>query len=493
MVLIWLIVAYNSLSTSIEGGEPEGWSEDIRLTFNDARSLLPAIAVEGDNVHVVYLDNESGGKYDLFLWYVRSFDGGITWSSPTCLVGGTPTRVYAPKIALHGDNVHVIWSQFDKKIHYMRSLDNGNTWDPEIIISQNAYQKTINWDIGVCGDNLHVIFSDINYKLTYTQSKDNGMTWSSPKILISTYSKVVRAAIAVNGSNVHITWEDGVRAGTFKPDIFYIKSEDNGLTWKPDINITGTLNNTNYRPDIAVHNDGIYVVYGHQYTNSRQVFLSLSQDNGKTWVRNIKISNSSGYIQWPGVAAEGEGVFVVWMDPESIHSKIHLRSSNDCGKTWGNITWLVNGSIYSTQPHIAVNENTIHTVWVYFLDGNYEVYYKRYLGFLDTTIDIDPDTLNLKSKGRWITAYIEIGNGRNPNDINISTILLENTVPAENHPTEIGDHDNDGIPDLMVKFDRSDVEDMLPPSKSRTLTVTGSLITGESFEGEDIIRVIQPP
>jgi len=493
VVLIWFILAYNSLSTSIEGEEPEGWSEEIRLTFNDSRSLLPAIAVEGDNVHVVYLDNESGGKYDLFLWYVRSVDGGITWGSPTCLVGSPPTRVYAPKIAVNGDNIHVIWCQFDKKIHYMRSLDNGNTWDPEIIISQNVYHNTINWDIGVCGDNLHVIFSDINYKLTYTQSKDNGMTWSNPQILIPTTCKVVRTTIAVNGSNVHIAWEDNERAGKFVSDIFYIKSEDNGLTWMPDINITGTINNTNYRPDIAVHNESIYVVYGHQYTNSRQVFLSLSQDNGKTWIRNSNISSSSGYIQWPAVAVEGEGVFVVWMDPESIHSMIHFRSSNNCGKTWGNITWLVNGSIYSTQPHIAVNENTIHTVWIYLLDGNYEVYYKRYLGFLNTTIDIDPDTLNLKSKGRWITVYIEIDKGYNLKDIDISTILLENSIPAENHPTEIGDYDNDGIPDLMVKFDRSEVEDILGPSDAVTLKITGSLTNGESFEGQDSIRVINKP
>jgi hypothetical protein len=33
--------------------------------------------------------------------------------------------------------------------------------------------------------------------------------------------------------------------------------------------------------------------------------------------------------------------------------------------------------------------------------------------------------------------------------------MLEGTIPAEDHPTEIGDYDDDGITDLMIKFDRA--------------------------------------
>jgi hypothetical protein len=40
------------------------------------------------------------------------------------------------------------------------------------------------------------------------------------------------------------------------------------------------------------------------------------------------------------------------------------------------------------------------------------------------SIDIKPDTLNLKSKGNWITAYIELPEGSNVGDIDCSTIRL---------------------------------------------------------------------
>jgi hypothetical protein len=103
---------------------------------------------------------------------------------------------------------------------------------------------------------------------------------------------------------------------------------------------------------------------------------------------------------------------------------------------------------------------------------------------LIATIDIDPNTLNLKSKGRWITCYITLNEPYDPSSIDISTILLEDTIPAE-----WGDIQGDR---LMVKFDRSDVQALLPVG-TYNLKVTGEFTDGTSFEGySDEIRVIDP-
>jgi hypothetical protein len=91
---------------------------------------------------------------------------------------------------------------------------------------------------------------------------------------------------------------------------------------------------------------------------------------------------------------------------------------------------------------------------------------------IDAIIDIDPDTLNLGSKGRWITCYISLPDDYDVNDIDINTILLEDTIPAE-----WGDIQNDT---LMVKFDRSEVEDMLFPG-TYNLMVCGELVDGTVF------------
>lgn len=108
---------------------------------------------------------------------------------------------------------------------------------------------------------------------------------------------------------------------------------------------------------------------------------------------------------------------------------------------------------------------------------------------ISATIDFDPDTLNKKSNGTWVVAYIELPSGYKPADIDISSVRLEGTIPAELHPSAIGDHDKDGIPDLMVKFKRSDVINLLSNGERVTVHVGGNLGT-TTFEGIDIIKVM---
>ena len=122
----------------------------------------------------------------------------------------------------------------------------------------------------------------------------------------------------------------------------------------------------------------------------------------------------------------------------------------------------------------------------------------------ETTIDFDPDTLNLKSKGEWVTAYIEFPEGYDVADINVSSILLNTTVPVDpNAPTAIGDYDGDGVPDLMVKFDRAEVINYITANVNMTelyekgfmtitLTINGYLNDGTPFQGSTTIKIIAP-
>ena len=101
------------------------------------------------------------------------------------------------------------------------------------------------------------------------------------------------------------------------------------------------------------------------------------------------------------------------------------------------------------------------------------------------SVDIDPDTLNLKSRGRWITCYIELPEGYNIVNIDISTVTLSY---GEGEVTAEWGNVQDGV--LMVKFDRSEVADMLSPGNAVELTVRGQLTDLTPFEGSDTIRVI---
>jgi hypothetical protein len=107
-------------------------------------------------------------------------------------------------------------------------------------------------------------------------------------------------------------------------------------------------------------------------------------------------------------------------------------------------------------------------------------------------VDLDPNTLNLGSNGQWVTGYIELPAGRDPADVKIETVQLDSTVFADAEHHCVDDYDADGTADLMVKFSRQAVEELLPVGDSVVVTVSGELAGGGWFIGTDTIRVIRP-
>jgi hypothetical protein len=101
-------------------------------------------------------------------------------------------------------------------------------------------------------------------------------------------------------------------------------------------------------------------------------------------------------------------------------------------------------------------------------------------------IDMDPDNLKKPSFRSFITAYIEI-DGYALQEVDRATVTA-NGVPAFSSPWAIGDHDSDGIPDLMVKFDAPSVLDTLPVGEA-DIAVAGEFIDGTPFEGSDLVKV----
>jgi hypothetical protein len=106
------------------------------------------------------------------------------------------------------------------------------------------------------------------------------------------------------------------------------------------------------------------------------------------------------------------------------------------------------------------------------------------------TVTLDPQTLNLHALGHWVTAYLEPPAPFTASQIDVSSILLNGQVAVDpTAPTAIGDHDGNGIPDLMVKFDRTEVELILGEGTAIPVTLTGT-VDGHPFSGTTTIRVM---
>lgn len=109
------------------------------------------------------------------------------------------------------------------------------------------------------------------------------------------------------------------------------------------------------------------------------------------------------------------------------------------------------------------------------------------------TVDIHPQVLNLRSSDKWITAYIEVPEGFNVADIDVSSISLRLSIPAEPWSATIGDYDEDGILDLMVKFNRTLVVQHILSKGIMygdvALWIIGQFTDGSPFGGNDFTRV----
>jgi len=204
---------------------------------------------------------------------------------------------------------------------------------------------------------------------------------------------------------------------------------------------------------------------------------------------------------------------ITWNNQPAYGSLLDTKLVDTAGIWWDlDVTSFVQGEFTGDKVVSLLGKMIIeneywdrHVVFSSKENDGYDPYLEvTYSTLVPAVIDIDPDTLNLKSNGNWITAYIELS-GQDVSEIAIGSIKLtaagkEFAVdPAA--PTAIGDYDSDGISDLMVKFDRAAIVDWLSVvdvdnEEAGTADGLGLKIAGEVaglyFEGIDVIKVIGP-
>ena len=91
-------------------------------------SAFPALAVSSNNVHVVWHSGSEGGNFDIL--YRRSLDGGSTFPNIIKNLSNNMGISGFPAIAVSGNNVHVVWEDDTpdplRDILYRRSTDGGS-------------------------------------------------------------------------------------------------------------------------------------------------------------------------------------------------------------------------------------------------------------------------------------------------------------------------------------------------------------------------------
>jgi hypothetical protein len=110
----------------------------------------------------------------------------------------------------------------------------------------------------------------------------------------------------------------------------------------------------------------------------------------------------------------------------------------------------------------------------------------RILTAFGSAVDLSPDTLNLGSNGQYVTALIEVADG-GAAAIDPGTLSLyygNASVPAAtSFAPQAGDADEDGQADLLVKFDRAGVAEMLAGAAEGPVSLTAQWTFTDSSGG----------
>ena len=301
----------------------------------------------------------------------------------------------------------------------------------------------------------------------------------------------------------------------------------------------GMNNVTIEKTNIKNFHDGIWLC------SSSSNSISGNNVTANNWYGIWLFSSSSNSISGNNIANNGDGIFFYYSSSSNSISGnniannwygTHLYSSSN--NKFSHNNFIDNNfqqaavSVYSTSvwddgypsggnywsDHVTVDDfcgiyqDELGSDGIvdepYVIDYNNRDNYpllKPWSPVIFATTDVNPDALNLKSKGKWITAYVQLPEEYNPEDIDASTILLNETIQpvldpkydfVTNSSEYIVDHNGDGILERMVKFNRTEVASWICnilgiQYGNVTLAITGEA-DGTSFEGTDTVKVLLP-
>lgn len=155
-----------------------------------------------------------------------------------------------------------------------------------------------------------------------------------------------------------------------------------------------------------------------------------------------------------------------------------------------------------TGMFVAVNENVtlvregyVTQMRIRLLITETNIFAPTLTPLVAAEVSIVPKVINLKSQGGWIMAVMELPEDVKANEVDLSTIRINGTVPATGKAMVIGKRW------VLVRFDRSQViqfiKDNVTPQPryftAVTLTITVQLRNESTLQGSNKIIIMTPP
>jgi hypothetical protein len=311
---------YTNYDIFIKSSNDNGttFGSPVNLSNNSGFSEHPQIAAYDNNVYAIWADDTSGNRE---VFFTRSEDNSTSFDKIKNLSNNTSDS-FNQEIAVFGDNVYVVWLDQDEadntNILLKASFDGGATFGRTVHISSNANQETfpkiaayedsvyIAWNMA--GDNLD---ERDNEGLFFVRSLDGGNTFDNI-MKLNHENDFGELQVAAFDETVYV-----VSGGIHSMDVngvFFTKSIDGGRSFSEPVTIDENATFVNpLNVEVGAYDEQFsYVAAQVTVLGNEEILLLEMTGNDST--RVINLSNNPKISECPSIAMTGDNIYVVWED-----------------------------------------------------------------------------------------------------------------------------------------------------------------------------------
>lgn len=301
-----------------------------------------------DNIHMVWMENRIHNQPDV--WYVRSTNKGMTWTTPISIIDGDDSTKYMQdfcSIAVDSsDNLYVSFLDFREErrktsmfaqLYLSRSTNGGDSWS--VNTKTNVMPAGIGGtcecckqDIAVSPEgNVYIAFrSNINNRrdIWVARSMDKGNTFE--EIILIQNGVWTIEACPVSGPNIaldakedlHVVWADARDDSAGKVNAYYSRLPKNSRQATPNQRLNRPSESPKW-PDVTVSPDGSRVIAVYQVPLKPIQFVPLVSDNGVA--PGIEVNPTGKTQEFCRVILGPDGkTNIVWQDNSRDNGDIYF-------------------------------------------------------------------------------------------------------------------------------------------------------------------------
>jgi hypothetical protein len=367
-LLITLILFSPTISRSQFYSCDLNWQNVTQISDDSVLSISPQIATEGNGIHIIWFGIDTiGGMSGAGIQYSHSFNGGGIFSSPRTIV--PPDIAFSPgQLAHSGFNVFITFTAYIDGVigtGYIRSSDGGFTWSVPNIIRANSHPRLI-----AAYDSVVIIHYADQKPATYgvLRSGDYGLSWKNVTTSMPPLNDVWLTETDYYGT--------GATASTRRTDVGYYFSPNGGVSWfGPEIISQEDAISSLY-PKIAIDEmSERYLVWNDTGSIIFRRSNGFDAEENIIWTQQKTLPASKDAIFPDLDYAEGL-LAVVWDNHAGDSGNIVLQHSTNKGESFCDPFYPA-GNPRAGEPVINLQENILNIAWSGTVDGNGEIFFRR--------------------------------------------------------------------------------------------------------------------